>query len=151
MPPNFPSRLSGYSLQDVERVVKHNEKQRFAMKRIGGEWAIRANQGHSISGVNPDLTPIVIGQNIQDYPKYVVHATYFKFWGSILSQGLSRMSRNQIHFAKGKREIGQMGEIPGMRKDCDVYIFVDMEQAITGYYQLYCTIKSFPNSNIKKF
>ena len=43
-------RLKGFTQQDVENVVKDNDKQRFALKQreSDGAWLIRANQGHTI-------------------------------------------------------------------------------------------------------
>lgn len=44
------NKLRNYTLEDVERVVKNNDKQRFHMEKDEetGKWKIRANQGHSI-------------------------------------------------------------------------------------------------------
>lgn len=61
------------------------------------------------------------------YP-VVIHGTYFKFWNLIKAGGLKRMSRNHIHFAPGMPK--QDGVISGMRTSCDIYIKIDMFEAI---------------------
>ena len=48
-------------------------------------------------GIDPDLKPIT---DPSAYP-VVVHGTYSKAWEQIRKQGLSKMRRNHIHFAKG--------------------------------------------------
>lgn len=58
----------------------------------------------------------------------VVHGTYFKFWPQIKKQGLSKVSRKHIHFAKGTLEDKSI--ISGMRKDVELYIFIDLAQAL---------------------
>jgi 2'-phosphotransferase len=60
----------------------------------------------------------------------VVHGTWFKCWDSILLKGLSRMSRNHIHFAAG--EPGTLGTISGMRKNAEIYIYIDLPTALKG-------------------
>jgi len=55
----------------------------------------------------------------------IVHGTYQHMWTeSISKQGLSRMNRNHIHFAAGLPD-PKKGVISGMRKTCDVYIYVN--------------------------
>ncbi|KAJ3034668.1 hypothetical protein HDV00_004807 [Rhizophlyctis rosea] len=58
----------------------------------------------------------------------VVHGTYRRFWPSIAREGLKPMSRQHIHFASGK--FGEEGVISGMRKTCDLFIYVDVKQAL---------------------
>ncbi len=42
-------RLSGYTVRQVEEVVRLNDKQRFTLKKdSAGGYLIRANQGHTI-------------------------------------------------------------------------------------------------------
>lgn len=45
------------------------------------------------------------------------------------------MSRNHIHFAPGLPQ--EDGVISGMRKSCDVYIYIDMVQAIKDGIDFY--------------
>jgi RNA:NAD 2'-phosphotransferase (TPT1/KptA family) len=54
-------------------------------------------------------------------------------WDAIKSQGLSRMARQHVHFA-----IGEPGEvISGMRKTCDVYLYVDVSKLIQDKVPLF--------------
>ena len=54
----------------------------------------------------------------------IVHGTYAAAWQGIQeSGGLSRRNRTHIHFAAGLP--GSDGIISGMRKSCQVYIYVD--------------------------
>jgi 2'-phosphotransferase len=47
-------------------------------------------------------------------------------WESIVGQGLKRMQRNHIHFASGLP--GKDGVISGMRKSCQVYIYLNAKK-----------------------
>ena len=77
--------------------------------------------------INPDLTPLTDACAYET----VVHGTYLRFWEQIRrSGGLSRMRRNHIHFAAGLP--GEDGVISGMRQDCNVLIYVDVEKAQAG-------------------
>ena len=60
-----------------------------------------------------------------------MHGTYHKSWGAIqASGGLSRMSRNHIHLAAGLP--GDSGVISGMRKSCEVVIWIDVAKAVAA-------------------
>ena len=42
-------KLHGVKVEDIERIVKNNDKQRFALEKDdNGKLKIRANQGHTI-------------------------------------------------------------------------------------------------------
>merc|ERR1719183_2524631 len=82
------------TLDDVRAVVSGSDKQRFAI------WErtplmIRASQGHTMEGINPDLDPVDL-----DQVPLAVHGTYYKAFDIIKTEGLNKMSRNHIHFAK---------------------------------------------------
>jgi 2'-phosphotransferase len=64
-----------------------------------------------------------------DYPT-IVHGTNNKAWALIARDpnGLSRMNRNHIHFATGL--LGEEGVISGMRHNCAVLIYIDLEKAL---------------------
>jgi len=115
------TRFRRYRLEDFERVVADNDKQRFTMAKDGeGEWIIRANQGHSMQHIKSDelLQKVDIGQI-----PVCVHGTYKHLWAKILAEGLSPMSRQHVHFAKGLP--GEDGVISGMRKSCEILIYLD--------------------------
>jgi len=104
-------RGGGYTLEDVQAVVAECPKQRFSLKTSEeGSLLIRANQGHSISTVEVELEEVVDPSQTP----VVIHGTYLRNWDAIKASGLSRMTRNHIHFSAG--EPGQDGVISGMRK-----------------------------------
>ncbi len=50
--------------------------------------------------MDPGLTPVA---DPSAYPA-VIHGTYASKWEPIKKRGLSRMARNHIHFAPGRRD-----------------------------------------------
>ncbi|CAB3223348.1 unnamed protein product [Arctia plantaginis] len=128
--PLFQSR---YQLSDVVRVVRQDAKQRFNLRQSPstGNLEIKANQGHSIPTVSDDgLTPILT-------PKYstVVHGTYYKWWSSIERDGLNRMSRNHIHFAKGTLDDPKV--ISGLRESAEILIYINLPKALADGYKFF--------------
>lgn len=96
-----------YSEDDVRTVVADNDKQRFALRDdpATNRLQIKANQGHTIEVDDLELNPITD----QSEAPVVVHGTYLDCWPLIQTKGLSKMSRNHIHFAPG--EPGEEGVI----------------------------------------
>ncbi|KAK5864696.1 hypothetical protein PBY51_015917 [Eleginops maclovinus] len=93
-------QFSSYSLEDVERVVATNDKQRFKLRQLeDGRLQIRASQGHSVQVMDLELKPVLAGS--PDCPAEAVHGSYLRNWSSIQQQGLSRMRRTHIHLAPG--------------------------------------------------
>ena len=72
-------------------------------KDTNGRYWIRANQGHSIKSVKSEhlLTEITLHELKLNPNKYgnIVHGTFIKNLKPILNHGLSKMTRNHIHFA----------------------------------------------------
>ena len=125
-------RFTGFTVEEVEAVVKNCEKQRFGTKMgDDGRLLIRANQGHSMKTVEVEMEEIVAADDI---PK-VIHGTYLKAWDLIKTSGLSKMKRNHIHFAAG--EPGDQGVISGMRSSAQVFIYVDAEAAMADGIKFY--------------
>lgn len=115
-----------YSREDIVRVVDQNQKKRFDLKSdpVKGDL-IAANQGHSYTVEDPELTPIT---DPSLFP-VVVHGTYFKAWEHIKKEGLKRMNRTHIHFAQGVP--GDSEEvISGMRGSCELMIYIDLEKSL---------------------
>jgi len=106
---------------DIRAVVSDSDKQRFDIFE-GEPVMIRASQGHSIKGVDPDLEPVCL----ETIP-LAVHGTYEKAWQIIKQEGLNKMGLNLIHFAKDLP--GDSGVISGMRAQCDVLVWVDLVKA----------------------
>jgi 2'-phosphotransferase len=92
---------------------------------------IRANQGHSITMIRPDLLLCRLGPNELLAHPCIVHGTYIEVWKSAIErEGLHKMTRTHIHFATGLPnscdDNGGGGVISGMRKSCSVYIYLDI-------------------------
>ncbi len=128
------NRFSGWREEDVRQVVASCDKQRFALKEDAatGLLLIRANQGHSIRDVVVDMEEI---RCAADAPDKVIHGTSRGAWEAIREQGLSRMRRQHIHCAAG--EPGDAGVISGMRKACQVFIYIDVAAALADGFKFY--------------
>ncbi|XP_061692115.1 tRNA 2'-phosphotransferase 1 isoform X2 [Syngnathoides biaculeatus] len=121
-------QFHSYKLDDVERVVATNDKQRFKIRAHpeDGRMQIRANQGHTLQVKDLELKPVLAGS--PDCPAEAVHGSYMHNWSSIQQHGLSRMRRTHIHLAPGLPQ--ENGVISGMRRDCDLVIFIDVPKAL---------------------
>eukprot|EP00435_Cladocopium_sp_Y103_P019862 s2124_g4.t2 len=141
-------RNHGFAEADVEREVKHNDKQRFSLWLENGIKRIRANQGHKMKEVVDSelLTPISSSKELP----VCIHGTYMKrwhnkkksyvdVWPAIKREGLKPMGRNHIHFVP--HEVGSRTVISGMRQDCTVAIYLDVPKALA------MGIKLFRSSN----
>ncbi|KAM4621597.1 tRNA 2'-phosphotransferase 1 isoform 2-T2 [Polymixia lowei] len=128
-------QFRSYSLEDVERVVATNDKQRFKLHPHpeDGRLQIRANQGHTVQLTDLELKPVLAGS--PDCPGEAIHGSYLHKWSSIQQQGLSRMKRTHIHLAPGLP--GEDGVISGMRGDCDLAIFIDVPKALADGIQFF--------------
>ncbi|KAL6117372.1 trpt1 [Pungitius sinensis] len=121
-------QFRAYSLEDVERIVATNDKKRFKLSAHpeDGRLRIRASQGHSLPVTDLELKPVLVGS--PDCPAEAIHGSYLRNWSSIQQQGLSRMKRTHIHLAPGLP--GEEGVISGMRKDCDLAVYIDVFKAL---------------------
>ena len=125
-------KVSHYKADDIQRVVKECEKQRFALKMDSeGKMLVRANQGHSLANVNIEMDEILSADEVSK----VIHGTNIRNWKKIKSEGLSRMKRQHIHFAAG--EPGESGVISGMRHSCEIYIYINIEAALSDGLKFY--------------
>ncbi|XP_073410688.1 tRNA 2'-phosphotransferase 1 isoform X1 [Dendrobates tinctorius] len=117
-------QFRSFSQDDIERVVRCNDKQRFSIRTSEpeGSMEIRANQGHSIP-VEVELTPLGA-----ELPPQAIHGTYIRHWPLILRGGLSRMNRTHIHLSTQLPGEGD-DVISGVRRDCEVAIFIDLPKA----------------------
>ncbi|XP_077180019.1 tRNA 2'-phosphotransferase 1 isoform X2 [Paroedura picta] len=120
-------QFKAWSLDDVQRVVETNDKQRFAVRPhpSDGRPQIRANQGHSLQVSELELIPLL---DPADFPETVAHGTYLRYWPAIRSKGLSRMGRTHIHLAPGLPGDGAV--LSGMRHNCEVAITIDVAKAL---------------------
>ncbi|KAH3666515.1 hypothetical protein OGAPHI_003511 [Ogataea philodendri] len=132
------------SPQDIFWVVNNNEKKRFRIAFKSDdqfsdsqtydplkEYFVCALQGHSLSMVNDSYNMVKLTSG--SLPETIVHGTYLKNLEAIrTSGGLSKMKRNHIHFAKGLpawlNDASAEPIISGMRKSCNLLIFLDVEK-----------------------
>jgi len=124
-------RSKHYTLEEVQNVVKNNDKQRLSIIDRNGVLHIRANQGHSFEVPELELTPLT---DPTQYPS-VIHGTYFEALPSILKEGLSKMGRTHIHFTTGLPSDKTV--ISGMRRSCEVLVYLDLEAALRDNYKFY--------------
>mmetsp|Transcript_5757 Transcript_5757/g.10043 ORF Transcript_5757/g.10043 Transcript_5757/m.10043 type:complete len:187 (-) Transcript_5757:1031-1591(-) len=121
-------KFRGVTMEDIRTVVETNAKQRFSLQeRDDSAFYIRANQGHTITTIDPYLllSPIP-PEELREIPT-ILHGTYQDPWEKhIRGEGLSRMTRTHIHFAPGMP--GENQVISGMRNSCDVYVYIDTER-----------------------
>ncbi|CAG2055343.1 unnamed protein product [Timema podura] len=132
-----------YTLEDIQRVVAENNKQRFYLRtnQDGGIFANKSQSGtfYQVNYVvitlkkitNLDLTPII---DERDFP-VIIHGTYWQHWDQIRTEGLSRMNRLHIHFSPG--EPGDSQVISGMRQSCQIYIYIDVRKALADGLKFY--------------
>ncbi|TYZ60500.1 hypothetical protein PybrP1_007952 [[Pythium] brassicae (nom. inval.)] len=124
-----------YSEAQVEEAVRTCAKKRFTLTTdaSGAVKFIRANQGHSLALVTDDelLEPLEDPAAIDR----CIHGTYAKFWDSILEHGLSRMTRNHMHFTT--REVVDGEVVSGMRASCNLLLYVDFPRALADGVRFY--------------
>eukprot|EP01114_Cavostelium_apophysatum_P023443 TRINITY_DN8829_c0_g1_i1.p1 TRINITY_DN8829_c0_g1~~TRINITY_DN8829_c0_g1_i1.p1 ORF type:complete len:224 (+),score=36.21 TRINITY_DN8829_c0_g1_i1:107-778(+) len=120
-------KSANYTVDEIIKAVETSDKKRFALRENEmKKLEIKANQGHTVQVEALELKPILLS-DVSKYP-VVVHGTYDTAWNLIKKGGLSKMKRNHIHLAAG--EYGSANVISGMRGNCNLLIYVDMEQAI---------------------
>jgi 2'-phosphotransferase len=130
-------RFKGWTENDVRTVVETSDKQRYKLctRTVGHNSEevlfIRANQGHSIPNIDPhQLLTRVPPEELGSALLTIVHGTSLDAWTNhIQKEGLSRMTRNHIHFATGLPKDKEV--ISGMRKSCQVYIYADGDKCAT--------------------
>ena len=118
----------GYTASHVCEVVDSNDKKRFELSEIDGVIFIRAAQGHTIKTINDSelLTEI---SDPAEVP-ICIHGTYKAALPIIMETGLNKMKRNHIHMAVGIP--GEDEVISGMRKSCEVVIYIDVAKAMAS-------------------
>ena len=139
-------RARGINHALVRRIVADCPKQRFGLAEEPAEGGggggglvllIRANQGHSITGVVSEelLRPL---HTAAEAGAVVVHGTLMQHWAGptgIAARGLSRMSRQHVHFASGLP--GEDGVRSGMRKGCTLLVYLDAGAALAAGLKLF--------------
>ncbi len=146
-----------YNIQDIIRITENNDKKRFTMRNfksgleippsalpisltdplIIDDWKIRANQGHSLKLIDDSALQLKPLKEITDFPSStIIHGTFVnKLKLIIKSGGLSKMNRNHIHFASGL--LSDPNVISGMRKNCNVFIYLNISKALSNGLEFY--------------
>ncbi|CAE7475633.1 TRPT1 [Symbiodinium natans] len=122
----------------IRSVVYWNDKQRFALEWRGADLYIRAVQGHSKKGLRDEAVMRPLGD--AELPEYVLHATNWDFYGSILAKGIITgglsQSRTHIHCVSVDRS-----EYRNYPAHCDIAIILSPKESgalwfrsMNGYY-----------------
>lgn len=122
-------QFASVSAADLYRVAAADAKHRFLYDvSAAGGARMRANQGHTLECV--ESTALLRRVDAADAPSYdvCVHGTGRDAWGAIARDGLRRMARNHVHFARGLP--GESGVVSGMRSSAEVLIYVDVVAAV---------------------
>lgn len=96
-------RNSGFSMNDLEEVVRTDEKQRYSFNE--NKTLIRANQGHSI--------PVDVELSETTPPDVLYHGTATKNVDSIQDIGLQHMSRLYVHLSSDYETAVKVGSRHG--------------------------------------
>ena len=109
-----------YTLSELKEIVKNDNKGRYEMDL--GCTKIRAVQGHSIPGINPNLKS-------QTPPPFLYHGTSSRFIDSILREGIQKRSRNHVHLSADKETAEKVGIRHGGKT---VIIEIDTEKMLNS-------------------
>lgn len=109
---------------EVRAVVATCPKQRFALLTEDAVEYIRANQGHTIDGLDDEQMLQPLGAPALAELREAVHGTFLSSWPAIRSGGLRRMARKHVHMATDLP--GESGVISGMRRSAEVLVWVDL-------------------------
>eukprot|EP00771_Trimastix_marina_P001764 gnl/Trimastix_PCT/2861.p1 GENE.gnl/Trimastix_PCT/2861~~gnl/Trimastix_PCT/2861.p1 ORF type:complete len:220 (+),score=47.06 gnl/Trimastix_PCT/2861:41-661(+) len=116
--------FQGLTVERLHEIVESNDKKRFALETRDGCLCVRANQGHSMRALEVEMERVTSAEEIP----IVVHGTNKGAWDTIKTAGLNRMGRQHIHFAVGLPGDGNV--ISGMRRGCEVLIYIDAAHAM---------------------
>jgi len=129
------------TLEDILKVAKESDKQRFEVDEVDGVHYIRATQGHSIQAVHDEESLRRLSQDDEDLPERCIHGTYRRHLESILDNGLKpggtegSSFRKHVHFSPF--EPGDKRVISGLRYDAEVAIWMDLRAAIEAGVPFY--------------
>jgi putative RNA 2'-phosphotransferase len=104
----------------LERLVRENDKQRFAFSADGA--FLRANQGHTVS--------VALGYAPEPPPATLYHGTVGRFLRSIRAQGLRKGKRQHVHLSVTP----MLAESVGKRRGRPIVLEIDAGlMASAGY------------------
>ena len=101
---NLQNPSTPFAVQDVLDVVRTCDKQRYSVSM--DQTKIRANQGHSIEGVDVELKETVP-------PSLLFHGTATRFFDVIKAEGIKKMARNRVHLSSDSRTAYEVGDRHG--------------------------------------
>lgn len=116
--------LLGLSRRELDEIVASDEKGRFSYDETGTR--IRANQGHSIPGVD-------LHMDRPEPPEYLYHGTATRFLDAILREGLKPMSRQWVHISPDAETAVKVGR----RHGTPVVLLVMARQFAADGHELY--------------
>jgi putative RNA 2'-phosphotransferase len=95
-------RNKGYNITEMvlKTIIDEDDKQRYALSPNGCK--IRANQGHSFSGVDLKFEPTTP-------PDVLFHGTSRRNVGSIMANGLKKASRHYVHLSESIETATKVG------------------------------------------
>jgi len=143
-----------YTVEIIRDIVEKCEKKRFNLIEEDGILLVRANQGHSIKTVDEELllTPITSIDELSARVKFkddipiAVHGTKRFSWDNFIkTYGLSKMTRQHIHFATALPEDADGTEkdtdthkcISGLREGSEVLIYLNIQATLDSGFKLY--------------
>ena len=125
--------------EQINDIVETSDKKRFIIyKDADNNTRVRAAQGHSIQISQHTAMREITLENLESLNidiGSILHGTYYKSWERIKQQGLSKMRRLHIHFAKGLPENGSV--VSGMRTTCELVIYLDIVAALNAGFKFY--------------
>ena len=89
-------RINRLHMSQLRYIVRNDNKQRFEIKKENGVEYIRAQYGHSISGVN-------LGYEEEEPPEILYHGTATKSLDSIKEFGILHRGRQYVHLTEDKK------------------------------------------------
>ncbi|MDR2954317.1 MAG: RNA 2'-phosphotransferase [Prevotella sp.] len=92
-----------FTMAELEEIVATNDKKRYSFNE--DKTRIRANQGHSIE-IDLTLSPV-------EPPEFLYHGTADRFYTSMMSEGIKKMSRQHVHLSKDKETAHKVGSRHG--------------------------------------
>ena len=93
----------GYTIEEIDELVETNDKKRYEYNE--DKTKIRARQGHSVN-VDVELKEA-------QPPKTLYHGTSTRFLGSILREGILKMSRLYVHLSDNVETAIKVGKRHG--------------------------------------
>ena len=123
-------KFNTYTFNDIDEVVKNNDKKRFSLKLDNDKWYIRANQGHSIK-VGSKINQKLLLKKLNNPLPLAVHGTTKNAFEIIKKSGLKKMNRTHIHFACNDNLVEGNTNQSGIRANCEILIYLDMKKAMS--------------------